>query len=212
MLNQIQRLVDGLSDHVSGAWRNFFTEPARIPDKAAYYHRIYIAAYKTWPSGPYDPQRNLPYRAESIFPDGPGAAVRLSHVTECKPQIKTGPSKWRVPALLGTHVLDRADLGFYRSHSALYLELFGKWHRRKYLVDKRWFEISKCCALCPEFSMGRYDNCIRSLISRSATKPNLIPHPKRSHLATLQTRSTRSGHGPRVCRPMCERPCQSPLL
>lgn len=82
---------DGLSDHVSGAWRNFFTEPASIPDKAAYTHRIYIAAYKTWPSGPYDPQRNIPYSIEGIFPDGQGAAVELSHVIECKPHVSTGP-------------------------------------------------------------------------------------------------------------------------
>lgn len=82
---------DGLSDHVSGAWRNFFTEPAIIPGKAAYYHRIYIAAYKTWPSGPYDPQRNIPFSIEGIFPDGQGAAVSVSHVIECKPHISTGP-------------------------------------------------------------------------------------------------------------------------
>ena len=82
---------DGLSDHVSGAWRRFFTEPARFPDKAPYYHRIYIAAYKTWPSGPYDPQRNIAYSVEGIFPDKPGAAVRLSHTAECKPIVKTGP-------------------------------------------------------------------------------------------------------------------------
>lgn len=82
---------DGLSDHVSGAWRRFFTEPANIPNKAAYIHRIYIAAYKTWPHGPYDPQRNIPFSIEGTFPDTAGAAVRLSHVIECKPNIKTGP-------------------------------------------------------------------------------------------------------------------------
>lgn len=82
---------DGLSDHVSGAWRRFFTEPARFPDKAPYYHRIYIAAYKTWPYGPYDPQRNLPYSIKGFFPKVPGAAVKLSHVTECHPQVSTGP-------------------------------------------------------------------------------------------------------------------------
>lgn len=82
---------NGLSDHVSGAWRHFFTEPARIPDKAAYYHRIYIAAFKTWPHGPYDPQSHFPYSIEGIFPDTPGAAIRLSHAIECKPHIKTGP-------------------------------------------------------------------------------------------------------------------------
>jgi hypothetical protein len=82
---------DGLSDHVSGAWRRFFTEPARFPDKAPYYHRIYIAAYKTWPSGPYDPQRNIAYSVAGIFPDKPGAAVKLAHAVECKPIVKTGP-------------------------------------------------------------------------------------------------------------------------
>lgn len=82
---------DGLSDHVSGAWRNFFTEPHRFPDKAAYAHRIYIAAFKTWPQGPYDPQRNVPYNIDGLFPDKPGAAIRLSHVEQCIGHIKTGP-------------------------------------------------------------------------------------------------------------------------
>ena len=76
---------------MSGAWRRFFTEPARIPDKAAYSHRIYIAAYKTWPQGPYDPQRNVAYSIDGTFPNKPGAAVRLSHVTECNPRFATGP-------------------------------------------------------------------------------------------------------------------------
>ncbi|MEL6468045.1 MAG: hypothetical protein AAFQ58_24040 [Pseudomonadota bacterium] len=83
---------DGLSDHVSGAWRRFFTEPHRIPDKAAYYHRVYIAAYKTWPSGPYDPKRNVGFSIPD-FPDTPGAAVRLNHVIECRPQVVTGPRR-----------------------------------------------------------------------------------------------------------------------
>ena len=83
---------DGLSDHVSGAWRNFFTEPARFPDKAAYSHRVYIASYKTWPHGPYDPQRNIAYDIGGIFPKNtPGAAVRLTHVVECIPIVSTGP-------------------------------------------------------------------------------------------------------------------------
>lgn len=82
---------DGLSDHVSGAWRHFFTEPARIPEKAAYSHRVYIAAYKTWPHGPYDPQRQYGYDISGLFPDVPGAAIELVHVTACLPHIKTGP-------------------------------------------------------------------------------------------------------------------------
>ncbi|WP_220750662.1 hypothetical protein [Jannaschia sp. AI_61] len=83
---------DGLSDHVSGAWRNFFTEPARFPDKAPYYHRIYIAAYKTWPHGPYDPQGNIAYNVGDVFPKNtPGAAVELTHAIDCKPIVSTGP-------------------------------------------------------------------------------------------------------------------------
>ncbi|SHH91458.1 hypothetical protein SAMN05443551_3542 [Marivita hallyeonensis] len=82
---------DGLSSHVSGAWRRFFTEPPRFPDKAPYAHRIYVAAYKTWPSGPYDPQRSLAYDIGDFFPKTPGAAVRLNHAIECKPQVTTGP-------------------------------------------------------------------------------------------------------------------------
>ncbi len=81
---------DGLSDHVSGAWRRFFTEPARLPVKAPYKHRIYIAAYKTWPSGPYDPQRNVAYDIEGLFPDRPGAAVKITHAIECDPIVSTG--------------------------------------------------------------------------------------------------------------------------
>lgn len=83
---------DGLSDHVSGAWRRYFTEPARFPDKAPYSHRIVIAAYKTWPHGPYDPQRKVGYSIEGIFPDKPGAAVRLSHVIGCNAFVSTGPN------------------------------------------------------------------------------------------------------------------------
>ncbi len=75
---------DGLSDHVSGAWRHFFTEPEQLPTKAAYKHRIYIAAYKTWPHGPYDPQGNLPYDISGVFPDRPGAAVALRSAAECQ--------------------------------------------------------------------------------------------------------------------------------
>lgn len=83
---------DGLSDHVSGAWRIFFTEPARFPDKAAYRHRVYIASYKTWPHGPYDPQRNIAYDIGDIFPKKtPGAAVKLTHAIECEPIVSTGP-------------------------------------------------------------------------------------------------------------------------
>jgi len=83
---------DGLSDHVSGAWRNFFTEPARFPDKAPYRHRIYIASYKTWPHGPYDPQRNIAYDIGDFFPKNkPGAAVKLTHAIECEPIVSTGP-------------------------------------------------------------------------------------------------------------------------
>ena len=82
---------DGLSHHVSGAWRRFVDEPARIPDKAAYKHRIYIAAYKTWPTGPYDPQKNLPFEVDSAFPNAAGAAVSLRHGTDCISYIKTGP-------------------------------------------------------------------------------------------------------------------------
>ncbi|MCV6591965.1 MAG: hypothetical protein OIF48_03365 [Silicimonas sp.] len=80
---------DGLSDHVSGAWRHFFVEPPRFPDKAAYRHRIYIAAYKTWPYGPYDPQNQYGFDIGEIFPAVPGAAVELNHVTECQPIAKT---------------------------------------------------------------------------------------------------------------------------
>lgn len=83
---------DGLSDHVSGAWRRFFTEPAQPPAKPAYHHKIYISAYKSWPSGPYDPQRNIAYSVDGVFPDVPGAAVRLFHTVECQPHVKTGPS------------------------------------------------------------------------------------------------------------------------
>lgn len=82
---------DGLSDHVSGAWRRFFTEPARIPVKAAYRHRIYISAYKTFPYGPYDPQKQVGYSIEGLFPDRPGAAVSLTHVIQCEPHVSTGP-------------------------------------------------------------------------------------------------------------------------
>lgn len=80
----------GLSDHVSGAWRRFFTEPYRIPDKAAFYHKVYIAAYKTWPHGPYDPQRSAGYSIPE-YPRKPGAAVELTHVIECQPHVQTGP-------------------------------------------------------------------------------------------------------------------------
>ncbi|MEM8970745.1 MAG: hypothetical protein AAGD43_01600 [Pseudomonadota bacterium] len=83
---------DGLSDHVAGAWRRFFTEPHRIPDKAAYTHRIFIAAYKTWPHGPYDPQRQVGYSIPA-FPEKPGAAISLSHVIQCRPQVSTGPGR-----------------------------------------------------------------------------------------------------------------------
>ncbi|WP_299680286.1 hypothetical protein [uncultured Roseobacter sp.] len=82
---------DGLSDHVSGAWRRFFTEPHRFPDKAAYRHRIYIAAYKTWPNGPYDPQRSVPFSIPD-FPAKPGAAVELNHAFDCLPDVRTGPT------------------------------------------------------------------------------------------------------------------------
>lgn len=83
---------DGLSDHVSGAWRNFFTEPARFPDKAAYSHRVYIASYKTWPHGPYDPQHNIAYDIGDFFPKNrPGAAVKLTHAIKCEPIVSTGP-------------------------------------------------------------------------------------------------------------------------
>lgn len=85
-------LGDGLSDHVSGAWRKSFTEPARLPDRAAYEHRIYIAAYKTWPHGPYDPQRGVGYNIAGLFPDKPGAAVKLSYVRTCRPIVSTGPN------------------------------------------------------------------------------------------------------------------------
>lgn len=77
---------DGLSDHVSGAWRRYFIEPAQAPRKSPYLHRIVISAYKTWPHGPYDPQRNLAYDIAGAFPNLPGAAVRLHHFVECKPE------------------------------------------------------------------------------------------------------------------------------
>lgn len=67
---------DGLSDHVSGAWRSFFTE---VP----YHHRVYIAAYKTWPHGPYDPQRQFGFDVSDVFPKRPGAAVSLSYAMDC---------------------------------------------------------------------------------------------------------------------------------
>lgn len=84
-------LGQGLSDHASGAWRNIFTEPARVPDKAAYKHTVFIAAYKTWPYGPYDPQSSFPYSIKGRFPDKPGAAVKLSHHFECQPHIAAAP-------------------------------------------------------------------------------------------------------------------------
>lgn len=82
---------DGLSDRVSRAWRHVFSEPAQSPDKAAYDHRIFISAYKTWPHGPYDPQRNLPFDTDGVFPETPGAAVGLVHAIKCNPLITTGP-------------------------------------------------------------------------------------------------------------------------
>lgn len=82
---------DGLSDHVAGAWRHFFTEPGRLPEKAAYDHRVYIAAYKTWPQGPYDPQRLFADDLSGLFPEAPGAAIRLNHVASCQLAVKSGP-------------------------------------------------------------------------------------------------------------------------
>ncbi|MEM6607096.1 MAG: hypothetical protein AAF689_00855 [Pseudomonadota bacterium] len=85
---------DGLSDHVSGAWRLFFRDPPQFPDRAAYDNRIFIAAYKTWPSGPYDPQRQVGYDVSDLFPrNQPGAAVRLTYVQVCDPIIETGPRR-----------------------------------------------------------------------------------------------------------------------
>jgi hypothetical protein len=81
---------DGLSDHVSGAWRRFFNEPADIPNHGAFTHRIYIAAYKTWPQGPYDPQRSVPFPVDGLFPDQPGAAVKLNYNLTCDPLVR-GP-------------------------------------------------------------------------------------------------------------------------
>lgn len=92
---------DGLSDHVSGAWRRFVYEPARIPDHAEYSHRIYIAAYKTWPHGPHDPQRNVGYSIAGTFPKKPGAAVQLTHVVGCNPYISTGPGAVRIVPCTG---------------------------------------------------------------------------------------------------------------
>jgi len=80
---------NGLSDHVSGAWRNFFVEPERFPDKPEYEHRIYIAAYKTWPHGPYDPQRSVAFDVAD-FPKVPGAAIALSHAVECNSPFPSG--------------------------------------------------------------------------------------------------------------------------
>ena len=82
---------DGLSDHVSGAWCNLFTEPERFPDKARYKHRVFIAAYKTWTHGPYDPQRNTAFKVEG-FPKVLGAAIKLSHAIECDPAFYIGPT------------------------------------------------------------------------------------------------------------------------
>lgn len=82
---------DGLSDHVSGAWRRFVEEPYRIPDKAAFSHRIYIAAYKTWPYGPYDPQQHVSYPIAD-FPKKPGAAVKIVHHIECHSIVETSPT------------------------------------------------------------------------------------------------------------------------
>ncbi|CUH52944.1 THUMP domain-containing protein [Shimia marina] len=76
---------DGLSDHVVGAWRRFFEEPA-AQGKAPYQHRIYIAAFKTWPYGPYDPSGSLGYAIEP-FPKKPGAAVELSHHAQCNASV-----------------------------------------------------------------------------------------------------------------------------
>ncbi len=68
---------DGLSDHVSGAWRRYFYDwPNHI--------NLYIAAYKTWPSGPYDPQNKYGFDIGDVFPNTKGAAVKLEYVSQCK--------------------------------------------------------------------------------------------------------------------------------
>lgn len=87
---------DGLSDHVAGAWRRFFSEPPRLPVKATYHHRVYVAAYKTWPHGPYAPQRNTAFPIEP-FPNVPGAAVMLSHIADCSTYISTMPHSGTCP-------------------------------------------------------------------------------------------------------------------
>jgi len=90
---------DGLSDHVSGAWRRFFDEPAKAPTKAAYRHRIYIGAYKTWPYGPYDPQRDVGYKLPTTFPKTKGAAVALSHTSICEPSwyVQSATNQFYLP-------------------------------------------------------------------------------------------------------------------
>lgn len=80
----------GLSSHVANAWRNIFTEPEVFPETPAYRHTIYIAAYKTWPSGPYDPQRGTSFDLGDPFPDVPGAAVSLRHNVACKSPFPGG--------------------------------------------------------------------------------------------------------------------------
>ncbi|MEM9395115.1 MAG: hypothetical protein AAGA38_14745 [Pseudomonadota bacterium] len=79
-----------LSDPLSVSWFKSFAEPARMPDKAAFSHQIYIAAYKTWPNGRYDPQRTVGYDILD-FPQKPGAAVMLRHKVLCNPHVINGP-------------------------------------------------------------------------------------------------------------------------
>lgn len=84
---------DGLSDHVSGAWRRFYSDPEDGPAEGAYWNRMYIAAYKTWPHGPYAVPRSPVSGAQNVFPDKPGAAVRLNLVSACKADLYLNKDK-----------------------------------------------------------------------------------------------------------------------
>lgn len=75
---------DGLSDHVSGAWRRLYTGPKNAPPEAAYIHRLFITSFKTWPHGPYAVRSHIPSAAKEVFPKKPGAAVRLRQTSECQ--------------------------------------------------------------------------------------------------------------------------------
>ncbi len=64
---------DGSAEQVAGAWRKF-------ENKVGLEHTVFIAAYKSWPTGPYDPQRNVAFSVSDLFPNVPGAAVKLNYI------------------------------------------------------------------------------------------------------------------------------------